>query len=215
MNDACQAVPDALVLVATGCPHCAALLDGVSALVKTGVIGRLEVVNLAVHPDVAGMHGVKTVPWIRLGDFEFDGALTPGELRSWAEKCGSEAGARDYFFEMLKTGRRVRVENVIRKNPIQAVRLVELLADRDASMVVRLGIGAVLETFRGTGLPGAMVPGLGELALFGDKLVRADACHFLSLIGGDAVKPYLRQCLEDDDPQVREIAREELAENEG
>ena len=40
-------IPDALLLLAPGCPHCPAVLEGLSGLLKEGVIGRLEAVNVA------------------------------------------------------------------------------------------------------------------------------------------------------------------------
>jgi len=116
---------------------------------------------------------------------------------------------------MLKTGRRDKVERMIRSDPRYAELLVDVLRDADASMAVRIGMGAVLEEMHGTGLTDAMIPGLGELALNGDALVRADACHFLTLIGGVEVMPYLTQCLEDENPDIREMAQEALTEEAG
>jgi HEAT repeat protein len=84
------------------------------------------------------------------------------------------------------------------------------MRDPESSMAVRLGISAVLEEFHGTGLTDALIPGLAELSRSGDALTRADACHFLSLIGGEAVIPHLRASLEDEDGEVRAIAQEAL-----
>ena len=81
-------------------------------------------------------------------------------------------------------------------------------------MAVRLGIGAVLEELSGSGLAETMIADLGALARNGDALTRADACHFLSLIGGQQVAPWLRACLDDEDKEVREIAAEALEEQE-
>ena len=202
--------PDALLLLAPDCPHCPSAMESLCALIKEGIIGRLDMVNIVAHPEQAQSLGVKTVPWIRIGFFEFEGLLPLGELRRWAVLGTSEEGAKTYFFEMLKSGRRDKVENMIRNDPRQAVFLVALLVDADASMAVRLGIGAVLEEFHATGLTDSMIPGLGELALHGDRLTRADSCHFLSLIGSAAAMPYLRQCLNDEDSEVRDIAQEAL-----
>lgn len=214
MNPA-QPPPDALLLLAPGCPHCHGVLEGLSGLVKEGMIGRLEVVNAAVHPERAQALGVKTVPWTRIGPFELEGALSPAELRQWAQSCGSPGGLADYFFHMLKAGRRGKVEALLRDDPSRGQALVRLLERADASMAVRLGIGAVLEELRGSDATQGMIPGLGALARQGDALTRADACHFLSLIGGAEAVPCLRACLEDADEGVRETAREALADLSG
>ena len=206
--------PDALLLLAPGCPHCPAVLEGLSGLVKEGVVGRLEAVNIAVHPERAAELGVRTVPWTRIGPFELEGALTPGELRRWAEQAGSLDGMADYFFRMLKSGRRAKVEEMARQEPARLRALARLMQQPDTSMAVRLGIGAVLEELQGSGLAAVMIPDLGALATSGDALTRADACHFLSLIGGPEAVPYLRACLDDEEQEVREIAAEALEELE-
>ncbi|MDO9189665.1 MAG: HEAT repeat domain-containing protein, partial [Sulfurimicrobium sp.] len=72
--------------------------------------------------------------------------------------------------------------------------------------------GAVLEEFQGDSIAEVMIPGLGELTHHSDALTRADACHYLSLIGGERIVPYLKTCLADENAEVSEIAAETLAE---
>ncbi|MDO8892774.1 MAG: HEAT repeat domain-containing protein [Sulfurimicrobium sp.] len=204
-------MPDALLLLAPGCPHCPAVLEGLSGLVKEGAIGRLEAVNIAVHPERAAALGVRGVPWCRVGDFELEGVQTPGDLHRWAELSGTPRGMPEYFLHLLKHGRRDKVEAMARREPRRLLALVMLLAD-ESSMAVRLGIGAVLEEFQGDAIAEVMIPGLGELTRHADALTRADACHYLSLIGGERIVPYLKTCLADENAEVREIAAETLAE---
>ncbi|MDD5241312.1 MAG: HEAT repeat domain-containing protein [Sulfuricella sp.] len=210
MNQNSTPAPDVLLLLAPGCPYCPAMLENLGRLLKESRIGRLEAVNLAVHPERATELGARTVPWVRIGPFELEGALTPGELRHWAEQAGSLDGMADYFFQMLKNGRRAKVEEMARQEPSRLQALVRLMQRPDTSMAVRIGIGAVLEELHGSGFTEAMIPGLGALAKDGDVLTRADACHFLSLIGAPEVAPYLRACLDDESQEVREIAAESL-----
>ncbi|MFA7243314.1 MAG: HEAT repeat domain-containing protein [Sulfuricellaceae bacterium] len=210
------APPDALLLIAPGCPHCPSVLEGLAQLLKEGVIGALEAVNLAAHPERAQALGVKTVPWLRLGVFELEGVQSPAELRRWAEGAANAnpdilAG---YFHDLLISGRRGKVEELLKQDPAHFRALPRLLADPASSMAVRLGLGAVLEEFQPSGLARVIVDDLGELTRHADALTRADACHFLSLIGGEGAIPYLRACLDDSDAGVREIAGETLAEME-
>ncbi len=46
-----------------------------------------------------------------------------------------------------------------------------------------------------------------------DKLLRADACHFLTLIGGEGIRSLMQSCQRDADAEIREMAGEWLAEN--
>lgn len=205
-------IPEALLLLAPGCPHCPAVLEGLGVLVKEGALGRLEAVNIAVHPERAEQLGVRSVPWVRIGEFELDGAQTPADLRRWAELAGTPQGMKDYFLHLLKNGRRAKVEEMARRQPERLLALVDLLADDAASMAVRIGIGAVLEELQDSHIASVMVPGLGELTQHVDPLVRADACHYLSLVGGAEITPWLRACEDDPDVAVREMVADILAE---
>jgi len=169
-SDSQTVAPDALLLLATGCPHCPAVLEGLSTLLKEGIIGRLEAINIAVHPEVAQALSVRTVPWTRIGLFELEGALTPAELRFWAEAVSKPEGIKTYFFQMLKNGRRDKVERAIRDEPQRSVVFAELMRDPDTSMAVRLGISAVLEEFHGTGLTDPLIPFLAYLSRSGEPL---------------------------------------------
>jgi thiol-disulfide isomerase/thioredoxin len=204
--------PDALLFLAPGCTYCPVVLEALAQLLKEGVIGSLEAVNVAAHPERAQALGVKTVPWLRLGIFELEGMQSPAELRRWALGADHPDTLAGYLLDLLITGRRHKVEALLRENSAHFHALPRLLADPAASMAVRLGIGAVLEEFQGSGLAQVIIPDLGELTRHADALTRADACHFLSLVGGAETIPYLRACLADDDEGVREIARETLEE---
>jgi hypothetical protein len=81
-------------------------------------------------------------------------------------------------------------------------------------MAIRLGIGAVLEELHGTGFTEPLIPSLGEMLGAEDRLLRADACHFLTLIGGEGVRPFMKICQNDTDPEICEMADEWFSENQ-
>lgn len=203
--------PDALLLIASGCPHCPTVLQGLSELVKAGLVGRLEVVNIGAHPEIAQAHGVRGVPWLRLGPFELEGLRAPAELRRWAERAGSAAGMADYFAELLKTGQLEKVTQMLAAQPAGFKALLQLLADPDTDLHVRVGIGAVMEEFAGSATLQDLIAPLGELTLHTEAHVRGDAAHYLALTKSADAAPYLRSLLNDPEPQVRELAAEGLA----
>jgi hypothetical protein len=206
-------VPDALLLMTGGCPHCPAALQALSVLLKEGAIGRLQVINVAVHTEEAESRGVQSVPWIKIGPFEVEGAATPARLRELAQGVNDEAVFDAWLLETLKAGKRQKFEALVRQEPRRIRALARLMKNPEASMAIRLGIGAILEELHGTGLTQSLVPDLGEMLGANDRLLRADACHFLTLIGGDDVRPHMLACLDDAEPEVREMAEEWLAEN--
>ncbi len=202
--------PDALLLLSTHCPHCPAVLAALADLVKQGVIGRLEAVNLEQRPEVGQALGVRSVPWIRIGRIELAGAHGKAELAAWAAKADSEAGLADWFHLLLKEGRLEHARAAIEGDPALLAAVLPIVGNVEASLNVRLGAGVLLEDFAGSPALRALLPRLGELSQHADARVRADATHSLGLTGDAAAKPWLEARLHDDDADVREIATESL-----
>ena len=202
--------PDALLLITSTCPHCPSVLQGLSELVKQGVIGRLEVVNIGFHPEVAQQHGVRSVPWIRIGEFELEGRYMMAELRQWAERAGTATGLAEYFHEQLKNGALARVSERALREPAAVQALLRLLGDPDTELTVRIGINAVFESLEGQpAIAGAVEP-LLELSRHRDAHVRGDAAHLLSHTRDARARERLQKLLDDEVNDVREIAREGL-----
>ncbi len=206
-----MSTPDALLLISTSCPHCPAALLALSDLVKQGLIGRLEVVNLEAHPEVAQALGVRSVPWQKIGVIELAGLRSKAELAEWAQKSDTEAGMADYFHLLLKEGQMARVLELLHADPDQLAAVLPIIGNVDASLNVRLGAGVLLEEFAQSNALRALLPRLGELSVNTDARVRADASHYLGMTGSAAARIYLEARLADDDADVREIAAESLA----
>ena len=206
-------VPDALLLMTGGCPHCPAALQALTVLLKEGAIGRLEVINVALHIEEAESRGVQSVPWIKIGPFEVEGAATPAKLRELAQGVRDDGVFDAWLLETLKAGKRQKFEALVKQEPQRIHALARLMKNPDASMSIRLGIGAILEELQGTGFTNPLVQDLAGLLASDDRLLRADACHFLTLIGTESIRPHMLACLDDADPEIREMAEEWLGEN--
>lgn len=202
--------PDAVLFLASQCPHCPVVLAGLSDLVKRGVIGQLQVVNIEQHPEAAQARGVRSVPWLRIGPFELTGARTLAELEVWARRAVSDAGMSDAFHDLLKQGGLAQVLELIAAEPARLAALLPIVANPEASLNVKLGIGVVFEDYAGKPDLQALVEPLGALTRDVDARVRADACHLLSLTQTSAALPWLRNALQDSAPDVREIAAESV-----
>lgn len=206
-----MSVPDALLLISTTCPHCPTALAALSDLVKRGLVGKLEVVNLEAHPEVAQTLGVRSVPWIKIGVIELAGLRSPAELTEWASKAGTEAGMADYFHLLLKEGQMARVLALLHADSRRLAAVLPIVGNVDASLNVRLGAGVLLEEFAQSDALRALLPRLGELSTHADARIRADASHYLGLSGAASARNWLEARLDDDDADVREIAAESLA----
>ncbi len=110
------------------------------------------------------------------------------------------------------------LENIVAmmKQDTSAVRFIPDMLSDDA-VVVRLGTTALVEdlvTDRRHALAAAL-PGLVELLGHGNPTVRGDAANVLGIIGHPSALGPLRTLTHDENPLVREIAREAVLEIEG
>jgi hypothetical protein len=207
-----ETTPDAELLIAPGCPHCPTVLSAMAELVKQNRIGRLDVINIASHPEEAEARGVRGVPWLRIGPFELSGAHTPAELRTWVERAGSDAGHDAFVLESLEAGQLASVTAACRRAPELRPALLRLAADLETPFAVRIGIGAVLEDLAADGILAEMDDQLAALAASEEPQVRADAAHYLGLAGTAQARRLLHSLHKDSDHEVRDIAQDALIE---
>ncbi|MEW8505531.1 MAG: HEAT repeat domain-containing protein [Candidatus Thiodiazotropha sp.] len=203
--------PGALLLLSSGCPHCPAVLQNLSQLLKQGRIGRLEAVNIAEHPETAQEIGTRTVPWTRIGRFELEGLVSLGELETWIDMTFREEGAAYYLSHLLKTQHAPQAAIWIERNPDTVADLIGLLESPDTPIVVRIGVGVVAEELQGSSVWQSALNHLDRLARSADAALRADAAHYLGLTHSSAALESLQRMLEDENPDVREIASDSLA----
>ena len=199
------------MILGSHCPHCPSVLGSLSELVKQGVISKLEVVNLEQRPEIAKELGVRSVPWVRIGPFEFTGLHSKAELQSWAEQAGSEQGMTNYIEQLLGEGQVKQVLDMIARDHGLLHALIGLVSDADAKINARLGAGVVFEEYEGSQELLALIPELAELTRHDDARVRSDACHYLSLTHDESVLKTIEPLLEDEHEEVREVAEESLA----
>jgi len=202
--------PDVLLFIASQCPHCPNVLSGLADLLKRGLIGRLEAINIESHPESAQALGVRSVPWLRMGLFQLTGARSPAELEIWARRAVSAAGMSDAFHDLLKQADLAQVLQLIQAEPARLAALLPIVANPEASLNVKLGVGVVFEEFAGQPALRHLVADLGGLTQHEDARVRADASHLLSLTQAAEARPWLLAGLQDENAEVREIAAESL-----
>ena len=87
---------------------------------------------------------------------------------------------------------------------------------RDERMRVRLGISALVETLvrEDTDNIARSIQSIAVLLKDQSPTIRGDAAYLLGVIGQREVIPFLAEAADDDNPGVREIAREAIEEIE-
>jgi len=204
--------PKVLLLVATHCVFCKSVLDSLTEFVKSGVIASLEVINLEQCPEVPEAMGVRSVPWLRIGLFELEGAHSKIELLQWIQKSGTRTGMTDYLSEILSQGQVQKALTIIRKENNVMESVFELFSNAEEKINTRLGVGVIMEEFAVMEFFQKYIPTLAEFTKHADPRVRGDACHYLSLTNDPVVIPYIETLLQDAAPDVRETAEESLQE---
>ena len=203
-------LPHALLFTAPGCPHCPGVKAELQKLQQEGLLSELEIHDISQEPERAAELGIRSVPWLRLGDFVLTGAQPPQQLRQWAERAAAPAGMSGYLAHLLKGGELAEAEKLLSTQPQHLSALLPLLEDEASPIQVRLGVSAILEGFEDSPPLRELLPQLITLSEHPDHRLRSDACHFLGLSHAAAARPALQRCAADEHEEVREIATEAL-----
>lgn len=204
--------PDAKLLIAPGCAHCPAVLQHLSSLLKENMLGKLEVINIHQHPEIAQQLNVRSVPWLQLGEFTLSGAYSLSELRDYASFTSSESGITRYIEKQLAEGQLAGLIEEIKHHPHWLNAVLPLLMDDDTSMQVRLGIDSVIESLAGSDALHNLVDELGRLSQEVHTSRLADIIHYLGLTHNPKATTYIKTHEVHENPDIREACHDALEE---
>jgi len=203
-----------LMLMGTQCTFCGPMMQMLIELMKTGLLSELRVVNIETSPELAQQHGVRSVPWLQIGPFELAGSRSKKELQLWIERASSFEGLSEYLEEVLSEGKIDYANKLIQRYPQALENVIDLMADPEAKINVRLGVGVIIEDMAVSEEFKAVIPRLIEYLSNDDARIRGDACHYLSLTKDVSHVPAIKKLLSDENEEVREIAQDSLDELE-
>ena len=196
----------------THCTYCGPMMQILTELMKAGQIAQLRIVNIENNPELAAEHGVRSVPWLQIGPFELSGSRSKKELSLWIERASSFDGVTDYLEEVLSEGNINYANKLIQRYPQALENVIDLMADPDAKINVRLGVGVIIEELAESEQFRTVMPRLLGYLSSSDARIRGDACHYLSLTKDGSYVPEIKKLLSDESEEVREIAQESLEE---
>lgn len=204
--------PTVLMLMGTQCTYCGPMMQLLTELMKAGQISQLRIVNIETNPEVAAELGVRSVPWLQIGPFELSGSRSKQELSLWLKRASSFDGVTDYLEEVLAEGKIKYANKLIQRYPQALENVIDMMADPEARINVRLGVGVIIEEIAESEQFRVMIPRLVEYLSNSDARIRGDACHYLSLTGDRTYIPEIEKLLSDESEEVREIAQDSLDE---
>jgi len=204
--------PTVLMLMGSRCAYCGPMMQILTELMKAGKMTELRIVNIEKAPQLAAELGVRSVPWLQIGPFELAGSRTKQELSLWLERASSFDGVSDYLEEVLAEGNIDYARKLVERYPQALENVIDLMANPEAKINVRLGIGVIIEEMAESEPFKAVIPRLIDYLSDDDARVRGDACHYLSLTRDPAYIPHIEKLLSDESAEVREIAQDSLDE---
>lgn len=207
-----NASPAILMLMGRQCTYCGPMMQTLTELMKAGQIAELRIVNIENSPELAMRLGVRSVPWLQIGPFELLGSRSKQEILLWIERASSSAGFNDYLEEVLSEGKLEYANKLIESHPQALENIIELMADPEAKINVRLGVAVIIEEMAESVEFKAVVPRLIDYLSSKDARIRGDACHYLSLTRDVSHIPLIERLLSDESEEVREIAQDSLDE---
>jgi len=196
--------------ISSQCPHCEAMLQILTKMVKNGDIARLEIVNLMQDPDFGERQKIRSVPWLSIGSQSLTGLRSETEIQTILAAKSFDARNQTMLELQLADGDWQQVSLAIQKQAERIYALVPFLEDVDVPLQVRLGANVVLEDLENSDAIRLLVPDLSKLCQHEDYRVRIDACYALGLTHSAAAIKALQSKLQDANEEVREIAAESL-----
>ena len=134
-----------LMLMGTQCAYCGPMMQILTEIMKAGQLSDLRIVNIEDNPQLAADLGVRSVPWLQIGPFELLGSRSKQEIVQWLQRAGSFDGISDYIEEVLLEGNIKAVEKLLQRYPQALENVIDLMADPEAKINVRLGVGVIIE----------------------------------------------------------------------
>ncbi len=198
--------------MSTHCPHCHVLQTLLEQRQSEGQIKSLSLINIDETEDAATKYKIRSVPWLKLGVFEFDGVLTPVQLDHWIAMTYEANGSINFLEYMMENGKLQNVIEWLEQGKTSLQGFASLIIKPDIKMNVRIGIGAVMEHFEGTAALTSIIPELEEMLEHDSSAIRTDVCHYLMLTHDTKVKAIIEKLLDDEDAEVRITAKESLEE---
>lgn len=207
--------PKVLMLMGQQCTFCGPMMQILMEIMKSGQLAELRVVNIEDAPELARQHGVRSVPWLQIGPFELAGARSKQEILLWIERASSAEGLSEYIEEVLTEGKLDYVTKLVERHPRALENVIDLMADPEAKINVRLGVGVIIEEMAESEEFKVVIPRLIDYLSNDDARIRGDACHYLSLTNDVAHVPVIEKMLSDESEEVREIAQDSLDQLKG
>jgi len=197
------------LFIMQGCQLCPQMEAIFKDMHKNGAIDRLEITDLAQHPEIAQQYHIRSVPYYFIDGVAFNGLKSQHDIEQILQQ-DDNAKWRQLIVEALSSGQLEQAEQFIRQQPQAREAMLQLLADDETALVVRIGLSAIIEAMAGEGLLKDYEAQFIRLAHTTNPTIAQDAIYYLSLLGSDNSLQTLTDIANDKSSAVHEQAAELL-----
>lgn len=212
------------LFISTQCPHCAQMLENITDALKKGLASQLTIINLSSVTNPELYTDIRSVPLLKIDDFEFTGKLTKPELTEMLTALNEERFSNFYFSNQLADGKINKVEMLIKKHSDYWLTLVTLAQDIDTKLQVRIGITSIFETLSIQLVESHQCNAVIDLLIKASKTkehsIRVDLIYILSLIFqamndkakiNNTLSDYIHTLQNDSSDEVKEIIEDVIS----
>jgi len=199
------------VMMSMACPHCPLVVGLVNQLALASSYLEVSIVDVALFPDYAQEYGVRAVPAVVIdGQDQLVGDISDEVLVDNLTNRDPSSFHPETFKKIIKEGDAERLAGMMVAESNLYSGALELLSDPDWS--VRMGVMVALEEVaeRNPDLVRNGYPYLLKLLDHEDRNQRGDTAYLLGRIGYASVLERLQVLLNDENPEVAEVAREAI-----
>ena len=197
--------PMLLLVSSQHCPHCKRLHTLLESDALRPLYQSLSVKFIESNPELAKQYHIRSAPWLQIDKFELTGALNETELRDWLARAQTSGGMRAYLSHLFLTGQLNFTIDYVHRHPECFSDLVDLMADAETPLQVRIGITAVFEHFEGDAILQHAWGSLVNRVYQESDSVRADLVYLIALIKTAESQKFLLTFQNDPSLEVRDI----------
>ncbi|MBT3203516.1 MAG: hypothetical protein HOM14_16830 [Gammaproteobacteria bacterium] len=180
---------------------------------QNGAFNELKIVNIGNHPEVAEKNNIRSVPYYLINDIGFSGLKTQHEIMTLLQQ-GEVDRWQEFLKSELSEGVLKEAEVAIIENSSAREAMMLLLDDINTTLVVRIGLSAIIETVAESGLLNDYENHFISLASQQDERIAIDAIYYLSLLATKSSLHKLREIAENGAEQLKSHAEEVLQDLE-
>ncbi|MCP4076023.1 MAG: hypothetical protein GY744_07555 [Gammaproteobacteria bacterium] len=199
------------LFVMHSCQVCPQMEKIFHQLHQNGAIDELKIIDIGENPEIAQQLNIRSVPYYLINGFAFHGLKTQNELLKLF-KHGQVGKWQEFIKSELSEGQLNEAEKAVIDNPTAREAMMLLLQDIETSLVVRIGLSAIIESVVETGLLNDYESQFIALSSHQDERIAIDAIYYLSLLASRESLLKLKDIAQNGEGNLKQHADEILHE---